>query len=93
MGGICSFVEEILTSQERLLHGHVFYLFIYLHFIYLFLTALQVYKRPFSETLSKNLHLWRDTRHCLVSDTWNPSGCPDARTHARTIHSCQIHPH
>jgi hypothetical protein len=35
MRGIPSFVEEILTSQEGLLHGHVFYLFIYLHFIYL----------------------------------------------------------
>jgi hypothetical protein len=36
MRGIPSFVEEILASQEGLLHGHVFYLFIYLHFIYLF---------------------------------------------------------
>jgi hypothetical protein len=39
MRGIPSFVEEILASQEGLLHGHVFCLFIYLHFIYLFFNS------------------------------------------------------
>jgi len=83
MRGITLFVEEILTSQEGLLHGHVLsiYLFTSILFIWFFLTALHVHKWPFSETLSKNFHLWRDTRHCLLSDTWNPSSSPDARTH------------